>query len=596
MDATDKLVASWIVLVFCILLYTLVPWVFVSDEATYLLMVKSFVLDGQFHIWNGLEEVRSIELMLPGTHLVSNGVEFRLYGVPAPLYVFLAAPFYLFFGFFGLNLMNVISFCAIIWVLYLLACMVTSKRVAAVTVFFYCLTYTLAYSQMLWPHMLSVLLVLSSLYLMLRAYLVGGGVSSLFLSGILSGVAVGVRYPNGLFTLIQLGFIFFFMRSSLKPYLSGLLIPATVLAYMNYSFYGSVFETSYPTTAVNYLIYVIAALLVLCCAALTLSRKIVLSPKSVVVLASLALLALSFFEPTRELMLKFIGQVFDMRYMPGYIGAYKRGLLQSVPYLVLSVFAYPVLSKKIGGKATSLVFVFAFSQILISPFTSAGGWDETYGMRYLLDSVPYLVLLSFIAASDILQSFTGRDFLLLIVVSLLFCIFLLSSINHLFAYSGVYHHLPALLYFGLFVATAIKKPFIRWFFPLLLVLCVSYSVCVAFGDYWVLHLYRGGVSATSQNIADSVSNNSVIVYAKYSDYPLFAPAKTKKLVRLVMPSNDGGADLDGIIRHYNDIGVPVYISNDYNEMWYNTTVDFVVSNNLSNVYFMNYQAHAKKLF
>ena len=181
------------------LLATSIPGPFIIDECHYLVTVT------------GLSQGR---LTVPGTEGYKPNVELFYFDpvakgrkdhrTPADstapaLYAPLALPFS-FFGWRGLVALNILAYllCAVLVFTYS-ARHATSPRtpyVAIVTFMFG--TYCLEYAQGLWPHMLSMCLVMAALVL---SDMVRSGARSRWaaLAGLSGGVATGIRYQNLLY-------------------------------------------------------------------------------------------------------------------------------------------------------------------------------------------------------------------------------------------------------------------------------------------------------------------------------------------------------------------------------------------------------------
>lgn len=597
MEKPDILLCSYALITFVLLTYTLSPGVWVTDESTYLLMVKSFAVDGSLEVWNGFDEIVSSELWLPGMQLVSNGEEVRMYGIPAPLYPLLVSPVFNVLGVWGLNLVNVVAFCLSVVVVYRLSLRFMSKKTSVLAGLFYSLTYAIGYSQMLWPHMVSVLIVLSSAYLILRYYLSDAtGPTPLFLAGLLSGLAVGVRYPNAVFTAVALLFLWFTSRQGIKPFATGLMLPAAALSYLHVRLYGSILETSYPSHVIKYLWMLLAASTAALLAVEVLGKKGYRLKASHlrygVVGFALVLLVLSFSSWGRDMLLTAYAKLFDMSHMPDYPGLYKKALLQSVPAFALAAFApYLMWKKDVNKNAVLLLSSLVLAEFMLTPFTSMGGLDETYGMRYLLESVPFLAVLSMYSASVFLAGVKKKHMILSFMVFVVFTAFMLSSGHRLYSNAGLHRTLPLLLAVSLFVSSAewFRDRRVKLVLLLFLALSAGYSASVGYADLKVMKLTRDVVWGTSVQLLEGVEDDSVIVYANKQAYPYVVLPKVYKRVRLVSAYADGGADLPAVLDYYAGEGKKVYVSNMLGPAWYNATMNYAVENNMSNMFFLNYE-------
>ena len=59
MDLTKKIFLLYLLALLTYLLYTLSPGPWITDEATYLLMVDALKNEGSLQIWNGFDEIHS---------------------------------------------------------------------------------------------------------------------------------------------------------------------------------------------------------------------------------------------------------------------------------------------------------------------------------------------------------------------------------------------------------------------------------------------------------------------------------------------------------------------------------------------------------
>ena len=115
---------EWVALVllisvqFTFTLFVTVPGYISVDEGTYHMMVKNFAGSGTLEIWNGYDELSSIELQAAGHLRTHNG---RLISQYPYLYAVLATPFYWIFGYRGLFFVNSIAFFVAVLVSYALA-------------------------------------------------------------------------------------------------------------------------------------------------------------------------------------------------------------------------------------------------------------------------------------------------------------------------------------------------------------------------------------------------------------------------------------------------------------------------------------------
>jgi len=595
----SKLTALFYIYLAClaaVLIYTLVPGIWVTDEGQYALMAKSFAVDGQFQIWNGLDETYSPELMIPSMQLVYGNNQVRLYGMSAPLYVILAYPFYLAFGLYGLHLMNVLGFVWVTYLVYRLYVLLFSDERWGIlsAVLFSVGSYSLQYSQMILPHMVSAAIVLSSVYLILWCFIrKSEDVLPFFVSGLLSGMAVGVRYPNGGFSLLVMVFIFFYLRGGLRPFLTGFLLSALPLAFYNAYTFGSVIETGYDMPVFPILLILLPVLAFTVLWGDISARFPVVRAVSgwcrrhafdmLLVLPFLVL----FFEPVRLVVVYFVSKVFYMDIMPSGLTptVLKRALLQSTPYLLLSVIA-PFFMRVRGFNRGLVMFISAVAlcEPLLFSFTySHGGSDETLGMRYFLDSLPFILILSVYAMSRVYIPVSGPAVVVSVALSLLLAWGMAWNDQ---VYSGFLYRLLPVILSVLLLISGLMSFRLRTFstvFVLLLLLSIAFSSSVAFSDHYLISRWRAESHMAESILLSSLKDDSAFFYYLKEEGLHVEYVKLYKRVRMVVEVIDGGNDTIRLVEFYNSRGVPVYINAMGNMEWANRTYEYAAKNNMSDV-------------
>ena len=601
MDKNDTLFIIFILTISIFLFSTLTPGFRVTDESTYFLMVKSYVVDGHHHILNGFEYMVSAEFIMPSTEIVSNGIEYRIYGIPAPLYSYFAAPFFTVFGPIGLNLMNSISFIISVIILNLICRLYFSKYQSAVTAILYSLSYPLQYSQMVWPHSLATMFILASAYFILYQYGKSEtGFPFFFASGFLIASAVGLRYPLGLFFIVDVFFIFIYMRKALMSYLIGFSIPAFTVFYLNKTFFGSFLSTSYVEWYVESLIIatfgmvVVSVLLIMYAQKTSLLSKI---KKEHAIFFALLFMLLSFTVPiVGKAGHNLYSGLFDMSALHPDYPVYKKALLQSIPYLFLALYAPIKMYKRIGAPAT-VFSAMGFAQILLLPFMSFGGVEESHGMRYLIDSVPFLIILAVYSIFHFMPNLGKWDFYMVFFFMIL-VVYSYTDVSLIHVNEGVLYYLPNFLVVGILLTSLLqhKNKGIYTFFCIFLFLSVSYSIAVGVADLRSMTLIRNLVWGSSLNLVKAIPDGSAIYYIDRGDYPYLVTLKYfRQNITLVLPPVDLGESLSDVILNFHEMGSNQYfIYKDSemwlkeNEMWINSTKNFIDENNLTNVYHYSY--------
>jgi len=232
----------WLILtvVAAVLAITTVPGVFITDENHHLVTVRAYSL-GRLTLpdYDGLHHTASLGYFDPLCRSRKEG--FTSTTVP-PLYGVMALPLYP-FGWRGLVFMNTLAF-----VLCGALVFAFTRRFAKrpFTPWLALAAYILAghsieYAQGVWPHMLSAALCTGSVYLASR---VRDGAPLVFaaLSGLLAGLATGVRYQNILVAgFVGLGIGIWAQRRLVTggAYLAGLIGPLLANSVFNHLRLGS---------------------------------------------------------------------------------------------------------------------------------------------------------------------------------------------------------------------------------------------------------------------------------------------------------------------------------------------------------------------
>ena len=607
----DKAALVYVLALTSLLAYTATPGIWTNDEATYLLMVKSIAVDGHFHILNGVHRVYSPAFIPHATELFFDGTQYRLYGMPAPAYLMFSTPFYLAFGVAGLNMMNSIFYGLSVGVLYLIGRRLVSPGIALVSAILYSMTYSLQYSQMLWPHSLSVFLVLSSCYLAIKGI---GSDSTLkfpiFMSGFLIGLSVGIRYLNGVFLVLMLAFFVVRFGSKAMPFIFGASIPMLAIACYNHIFLGSIFTVSYPDSAIKNVAPGFATILFLITAFIFIRKKGISIPmsqnKAALAICILAIAGYLLVPAIQSAADKAFTAIFDSSWKQDY-PMVKKSLLQSVPYLILSAHGAILIIGISGKEKAILPVLIPLSQLFLTTVLSMGGTMETFGMRYLLESVPFLVMFSAVSMHKLLGNISKNEFILSasLVIFFSYILSLFSILNYvdfmhissrqihnflpdfdlIHVSSGYMYHLPMLLYASLGIASFARS---RSMFPkkailALIILCVTYSFAVACANTFSIYLTRNMSWNISSDLFEVITDGSLVVVPNPQYYGLLAPVKVYKDIDIVFPYLDDGKSLDGLILHYSLNGRDVYVTQTNDDIWNDAVYDFVESANLTNV-------------
>jgi hypothetical protein len=402
-----------------------IPGCLSVDEVTYLLSARSLAQGGGIEVWNGYEEFPSPELA-PGWLKVVDG---RLVSQYPDFFLFLALPAYRGLGLRGLFLVNVLAFAGVLALTWNLARRLYGARAALLALGLLGLsTFAFEYAVAAWPHMTSALFVVAALALVERASSGASSRSSVFAAlgaGLLIGFGIGIRLD-----VAFVGAAFAAALSLLRParlrevaaLVLGALPALLLLALLNGRKFGVVTPFTYgpsygiatgigpylPVAACGLVFYL--ALFVITRRSLAVGtawRRIAIGAALVLVAGALATPALR--AAIGQLARGFWEQVVDLRIRPldtveaatsrgpdggiVYIGALKKALLQSCPWLVLAVLPVAEALRReelrraallLGAVPTALVALYSY-------FAWDGGLS--LNQRYFVPALPMLAIL-----------------------------------------------------------------------------------------------------------------------------------------------------------------------------------------------------------
>jgi len=560
---------DWRVLAYASLLLVLLglcirPGMYVSDEVMYLLMADS-VSQGGFEIYNGMGEYGSPELVLP-SGVVRGG---RLYSIYPPVYALLAQPFYRLFGTWGLFIVNSIGFAGSVILVYLISYnLFADKRFSAYSAVFYSLfTNGLEYGMDMWPHMLSVFLVLLSYYLALTGRLAA--------SGFISGLSVGVRYPNALLAAILVLYVLYrrglsgamvfsaaaFLPTSLNLlFLGGSSAEAAIVGYDSVP--GTV---EYNPVHFNpYLLLLSIVAVASYILASRLNRRPVYTAALSVLLVSAVLFSVdgTFIKSLVSSLRVAYAEVFDMQShpAPGVLAA-KKGLLQASPIMVLCLLAPSLLKGRLRKGELLLLYAPAGAFILLySCFYYMHGGLTPY-MRYFLDTTPFISIFS---AYSVYMLWSYKPSLNLVMFSIVltafFSFFLLEShVNDKAAWVFA-RAVPAIILVGLALSAAayLRRPTTIWSLSAFIFLAAVYSLSANVSDTAKMAIARDDTAAVSSELK-FIRDDSVLMVPGYLDVTTVGELKIGRRLRIADTSRDGLASAAGLLSHYKAAAIPVYL-------------------------------------
>lgn len=388
------------------------------DEVTYDLMLENLAAGRGLEVWNGYDELPSPELLIASL----SAPQGRLVAQPPPFYSFLELPFYLLLGWRGAFIVSALAFAGVLSCTWLLGRDLYGERVAwNGTLILAVATFLPGYAQAGWPHALSTLLIVSSVL-----SLVGFGearpLRRAALAGALCSLATGVRL-DGIFLLPALLFIALLQRpvgwKRPAALLAGTLPGLAVLAWLNHLRFGSWSPFSYGLEAGRmvggvgeYLPLAFLGLAVLAVLWVVASRSAAGDSRVVTWIGAAVLLVGVVSIPSwRALVLSgakgLVQLLVDLRFRSlqitesvqertasgaiVYLGAFKRSLLQSCPYLTVAA-AGLCASWRRRSRALWVVLLPVLCYVgVYSAFAWHGGL--AINLRYWTPTLPFLSLL-----------------------------------------------------------------------------------------------------------------------------------------------------------------------------------------------------------
>ena len=408
-------------------LWFIVPGYLSIDEALYHLMLKNFANTGGLEIWTGYQEFPSLEL--------SHQFLRVHFGRPVSQYPYLfpvvALPFFKLAGFYGLFLLNSLAFVGVV-----VLCFATAQRLFGdidlslnACLVLILATFAWEYSQAAWPHETSLLFITGAFYLAVRAFFAMPGKQRWMFSlaaGLVAGFAPGIRMDA--FLLLPCILLPFLFARPWRPVEALLICLAAVpgvsiLAVTNYIKFGVLSPFSYGTGPTGHTpaipLTLVAAASAILFGAWVVTREAFMSAirgrgRGALGIAAAALILVVLVPQLRHLVYKILNganmMLVDLRVLDihaveqalgrtsqgglVYIGALKKSLLQSMPYLVVLVLPLIALFKR-GKDFAALSMLF----LPLAVVTSFFAYSQDHGglclnLRFFLPALPFTSILA----------------------------------------------------------------------------------------------------------------------------------------------------------------------------------------------------------
>ena len=578
------------------------------DEGIYHQMTQSFARSASLEVWNGYDELASEELVFM-LHRPHDG---RLLPQYPYLHPVLAAPFYMAAGYRGLFYLNSLAFLGVGFLCFAIARRLTGDRELALNAVLILVLATFAweYSQAAWPHALAMLFAAGAVWLTVAALQSEDRRRAVLLAlggGLVAGFGAGVRI-DVFFVLPALVIPFLFStRPRLAPAAAavlGVLPGLAALSITNHAKFGVWSPFSYGTQggATSVSSYVPLALLGLAGLAalwgLTRPRALAairarpwaLPAAGIVLAAALAVwpttgaMLIRLADGAWQLLVDFRGRDLALvepaleRAPDGgmvYMGALKKSLLQSLPWLPL--LALPLARLARGGPGAAGLAVLFLAPAAFIGMYSFFAWHGglSLNLRYFTPTLPFLAILGAMGWRELTQGLTQswrRSAGVLAALSLVFWGVLIHRSWDVAALEPVMLTLPlvlaAALAIGLIAAALIADTRIRaasrGIAVLFVTAAMAWSAIVALTyDYPVAAVKRHLMLEIANETAPLVESDSILLTHFTTPYfGLFEHGR----VRLAIPPQDDFRDFRALIDFHLDAGRAVYVAFD-EENW-----------------------------
>ncbi len=422
-----------------------VPGYLSFDEAYYHWMTKSFYDTWSLALWNGYEEFPSLELQ----HAYLKLTDGNLYPAYPYLFPALCFPFYWIAGFFGLFVFNSISFVAVVALCLLAARRLFDDMDLALNscLILVLATYAWEYSQAAWPHAVSMLFTMGAFYLFVRSYYAHTKWRApLFAlgAGFVAGFAPGIRV-DAVLLIPGLVLPFLFARpwrpAEIIMVLAGAIPGLIALTLTNFVKFGQLSPLSYGQARFEPIPHTGLAAVG---GALLVGAWVITRPrysdflsthrsKISAVAATVFFFVVLILPQARELLGQMLINAYvslvDIRWLDPnivwspmtrsagggviYIGAHKKALLQSLPFLVLIFVPIAVIIKRakdVSALAILSIILLIFVGYFVYSFIALeGGGGLCLNLRYYLPLLPFLSILCAYAIKE-LMNWIGAHF------------------------------------------------------------------------------------------------------------------------------------------------------------------------------------------
>jgi len=535
--------------------FVAIPSHFTIDGFIYHLMAMNFAENFSLSVQNGYEIIQTPALNLMFT--VENGD--KIYPKFPSLYAIVAYPFYKLFALKGLILLNSLSFVGVLYFTYKISEKFFSKETSIFSLIILTFgTFIWQYSQAVWPHMAALFFIIFSIHLFLDAE-DKNKKGIYFVSGLIFGVAVGLRYDS-IFaaTIFFVPFLFSNGRISNVALVFLGTIPALLfLSITNHIKFGTWLPFSYghykdwDRTSFSFRYFAIIAsaaviFLIIFCKKFFEKEK---TKKIYGISVWIALLSGSmiFWQIYPEILKKFINGFYailvDLRTLALYVhkfagpvsetgaiiyeSGYKKAFLQNVPIAVLllgCLFKY-----KDSRNIKFLLTVPLTYMVIFGGMAWHGGLS--YDTRYLIPALPFIAILISYIFFDIVGETSRNNYLISIIVAIIIAYFLWSNFyeESEFVFYDFPLYLAAILAISAALTFATKK--LKHIFMAMIFVCLLWGGGVSiFYDYKKLDNIRQANLDSADIISDNIEDNSILLVCNFMQRVFLVKADKKDLI------------------------------------------------------------------
>jgi hypothetical protein len=208
----------------------------------------------------------------------------------------------------------------------------------------------------------------------------------------------------------------------------------------------------------------------------------------------------------------------------------------------------------------------ALSQILFYSIVSVsvGGRDESYGIRYFLEAVPLLTILTVTSIRRWIDEISVSQLALFALVFTASSLLLYSKPDLIYPKNKDYRIIPTILSIGL-LASYIKnfnRKEASKLFTILMALAVAFSAVVAYYDTSHINAKKPQVSRLWHAVEGAITGDSVIVVPeKALMVHILKPKLDIPSIRYVLPETNGYQDTLEILSFYQQRNKTIYLFN-----------------------------------